>query len=350
MGPLVLACQGDGPTPPAFTSPDDLYWRLELNHRAAWMSLAPPYDTLTLVAIPLNAKGEPLEGAPSAQFVSRDQERIAVSPTGVVKVLQTATRVPVVATLEVNGATFRDSVLVTVVNNASPPRLGSLTIQSPPPDSLTFPLCCIVTPTVSALALDTAGNVIANFPVSYRSSDLTIAGIDEYTGLVFPAGGGRLGAVTFDASTTLFGVKKVAAVHYRVGYPNMAQIAVARMPNTIPGAAPRYTFNASEVHVAVGAWVGWTLEGLVDTNQAIDLTFAATDTADVAAANTVTGILTALLGVCPFLANDCDNGGNIMVGHGTPFRNAVRVFHVPGTYEYYSNALGSGGRIIVVAE
>ena len=103
IAPLMLACESDSLKPAPLVDESQIYWRLELDRHTALMSTTPPYDTLTIAAIPRNAAGEPIAGLPTPQYISMDLEKVRVTPEGVVHAIATTTaQTLVVATLTTN--------------------------------------------------------------------------------------------------------------------------------------------------------------------------------------------------------------------------------------------------------
>jgi plastocyanin len=376
----VLACEGESLKPP-IVDPNQLYWELDLNHRAVTLATATaaPYDTLTLVATPRNLQGEALSGLPAPQFTSKDVERVQVTPDGVLHgIAATNASIWVIATLTVDNLKHTDSVLVRVVNTATPPVLASFSVHPVPPDSAKVSVSpayarslALGTPSSFAFSIaefrpavlpvqaaDISGTPITGLPVYFRSSNPKIAAIDRVTGGVI---GVQLGAVTLYASTTAFGVTKADTLPYRIGLPLHRMIALQSV-TSLSSENPVYVFSPSEVTVAAGALIYFSNQlGNADTSH-IDITFAEADLPNIVAANTwphgprLTVTLSSLCnGSFFFGPADCASAGNAVIisttgPGGTNRSTAPRVFTTPGVYEYHSTVAGAAGRIIVLSD
>jgi plastocyanin len=353
--PFALACESDSLKPPPIPEPAELYWTLDFNHRAVRLSIKAPYDTLTVAAVPRNYLGAPLTGLPAPQYTSGDATKVAVTGDGVLQALEASSQtIPVVARLTVGNLTHVDTVLVQAVDVDPPPVLGSFSIHPVPPDTAKVGACSpsagicdfLLKPlSLIARAADTGGVAIAGLSVFFRSSDSTIARIDRTTGQV---SGLRPGPVTFYASTTAFGITKADTLPFRIGLRVVNRVDVRRV---VPasGGAPVNAFFPSELRVGPGAMVIWAT---TDTSM-VDITFDDDDLPNVHAAATFPTQLYRspfnLNLLCFGFNTNCMSAGNIVITPPTN-RGAVRVFSLPGTYEYRSTRYGTSGRIVVVDE
>ncbi len=356
--PLALACTGETLGPPL---PDQstVYWDLHLNHHAVTLSTTAPYDTLSLVATPRNIRGEPLTGLPAVQYVSRDPERVRVTPGGVLVAISPTVQVVIVATLTTGNLKHKDSLFVRVVADPAPPVLATFSVHPLPPDSAKYGALRFANPAQKKLpvqATDTAGAPMANPLVSFRSSDPAIASIHELTGVISNPLGGLPGEVKIYAEMTAFGVAKVDTVRYRIGLPIDTYVMFRPRPDGLPGSI----IDEKELRVGVGAAVffrGFTGDPRVE----IDIVFS--DPTHVAGfvGSSVVPFAPLSNSLCgsfkPRGLADCTNGGNIMMPlgqntNGSPQLGiAARVFPVPGIYDFHST-LNSAvqGRIVVIDE
>lgn len=136
-------------------------------------------QTVTLVANPLDAAGQPLTGR-AVTWTSSSPGIASVSATGVVTAVSVGSAV-ITATVEgVDG-------LATVVVNPAP--VASVTVS---PSSRT--LTVGQTATLSATALDAAGNVIAGAPITWSSTNTAVATVSS---------GGVVSAVAAGSATIL---------------------------------------------------------------------------------------------------------------------------------------------------
>jgi hypothetical protein len=354
--PFAFACGSDGLTPPPLADENTLYWDLQLSHHAVTLSTTAPFDTLSLVAIPRNHRGEPLTGLPAPQYTSSDLEHVLVTAKGVlVAVAPTSQLVVITATLTTGNLKHEDKVFVKVVDNPTPPVLASLSIHPVPPDSakttvmLSYGNGLDLTSTLPVHATDSGGDSIPDLPVYFSSSDPSVAGIGENSGDVNAV---QPGSVTFYGTTTAFGITKTDTLLYRIGWPLVSIVLVNRAAGGMGG----NTFVDAEIKVGVGAVVIWNGQ-LANASEPMDVTFD--DPTNVAALNAMPissrfdrGSIQLLI-LCYF--SDCNGVGNFVLQPPPPDAGlgglgfAARGFPVPGTYDYHS-ANGAHGRIIVIDE
>ena len=365
--PLAAACQGDHLTPPPPIDPAILYWDLSLNHEAVTLSTTAPYDTLTLIATPRNAAGEPLLGLPTPVFRSTDPARVVVTHEGVLIAAQvTSQPIAVIATITTDNLKHEDTVRVRVVADPAPPVVSTFSIQPVPPDSAKSPetfffyyyllnrLVRVADAGGAPLATTTVDfdpSDLAPVPVSipdvlvsFQSSDTNIAKIERRSagnGLeIFALVGYRRGAVKIYATTTLFGVKKVDTLDFRIGYP-VVQF-VDQYLDTLATGAIVPVLTDSVITVGTGGLVAWYLPHT-------DLTFA--DPTNVAACKNAESYY-GYAGLY-YLASCTDTDiGNIPNPNPNGYQG--RVFAAPGSYSYQSRIGDTGasvsGRVEVIDE
>lgn len=333
---VVGSCKVDAVAPVPSTDISQLFWTLELNHRAVNLSTVAPYDTIRLVATPRNAAGEPLTGFPPPSFKSSDLDRVQVDSDGVVHAIRAGTKLTVVATLSVGNLTHTATAVVNVRSLATPPVLDSLSIQPLPGDSAkwAFSTAFAGNKTLAARATDVDGNPITGLAVYYASSDPTTATIDSTTGLITPV---RMGRVTFYASTTAYGVTKADSLPFRIGLPLNGGPQITRQWDSAGNA--RYVFDTPVWTLGVGAIVGW----LNRTGIPTDITF-----------DDPTHIVQVDL-LCAAFAFFCGEGNIEPFGPppGDPnfwVYSRFRYFPTPGTYTYRSTTFNVTGKIVIVDE
>ncbi len=342
-GMLAFAwgCGSDGLEAPTQVAPDQLYWDLQLNHRAALLSTVAPYDTLTLIAIARNANGVSIAMPEAPTFTSGNVKRAIVTPEGVLRALSAGVEPAwIVARLTVGNLTHIDSLEVRVVDDVVPPVLTEFSIQPIAPDSAKWgggPFSPFPS-TVPLRATDASGVPLADLPVYYRSSDTTIATVDRNNGTII---GGRPGSVTLDASTTAFGVAKADALTYRIGWPIFEIINYQPIPTSsgenINGFLP------ATVTIGVGGMVQW------GASEMLDVVFEdPTDLPSVARPSTY-AVLPGLFDSAFCEANSYDCGGGDLSLSPTQSLG-YRVFSAPGVYEIRSVQSGASGRVVVVDE
>lgn len=366
----VAGCGGDAMTPSRVQA-DVLYWDLALHHQAVTLSLSAPSDTLRLRATPRDQRGRELPTSSTATYVSRDLDRLSVTSDGVLRALGPTTQpVPVVATLTVGNMTHSDSVMVMILDEPQPPRvLASLSIHPIPPDSAKSPAAGIsgsghFADTLPIQVRDADGMLMqfvgsdgfsmTTLPVNFRSSDSALATVDPVTGVVQ---GLRAGAVTFYATTTVFGLTKADSLPYRIGWPLFARINVTK---SIRG-MPKNIFSETNVKVGVGALVQWDATGGAGADPSLETDVTFDDPAHVMPFNTAPLLpnFNAFLVGFYCRAYSCDEGGSFVL---RPFYEAgestvpnglgvvMRTFPVAGIYSYRSTAGGTTGRIHVLAD
>ena len=352
----LAGCGGDSFQPAKPLPPDQVYWTLELNHRAVTLSTsAPGKDTLTLVATARTADGTPLTDLPPVEYVSRDPERIVVTQDGLLQAVQPTGGqvVAVVATLTADNLKHVDSVLVVAVDNPTPPVFDSFSIQPTPPDSAKAGALgtCFVLPQVQerpsfcsiplpVTLLDAAGAPITPAVVAIRSGNPNVLFIAP-DGMIFssPQFIGPETATLY-ASATVFGVRRADTLPFRLGWPVAGAFALHDSRVTIT--------------IGVGGVAFWLpmLSHIQDTvRSVIDITFD--DPTNVVAADLSDPGLAFFTRSCA--SEPCFNGsGNIVIdGLASPIIGSFKVFRrfpMPGVYDYHSTALGTSGRIVVKEE
>lgn len=358
---LVLGCGGDGLTPTPLADEDTLYWDLNLSHHAVTLSMTAPYDTLTVRAVPRNVRGEPLLGLPTPQFTSADPEAIGVGANGqLVANAPSGQPVTVTATMTVGNLKHKDHLLVRVVPVDHPPRMATFSVQPVPPDSAKRAAMARINgampDTLRWRAVDSTGAPMESLFVSYRSSDTTVAWIEELSGRYV---GYRPGRLRFYASAAVYGVALADTVDFRFGWPLISFVGV--FPDS-SGPTPRNRLSREEVAIATGGMVMWEATG-ADTTVHFDVSFenpsilgALTGTAAQRALEIYDAAALSPWGILACFVGDCTATGNFVLtptysdlfGSWVGLGVATRVFTAPGTYTYRSELNDAGGRIVVV--
>ncbi len=360
MAVLALSgCEANDFVPQPLIDASDLFWTLEVDHRAVTLAMAEPYDTLMLTAIPRNNEGKHLQGLPRPTFKSADSERLLVSPEGLlIAVAPTSKRVGVAVRLTSGNLTHSDTVWVTVLPATDLPVLDGFSITPVAPDSTKvatqagqggncgyLPLVLTDVNGVSLLG--------KKLPVAVSSSDTSTIQIVNTArfleGRDFPqscdVGGKRPGVATVYASTTVLGVHKADTVPYRIGWPLYGYVNVVPAPDGRPG----NVFIERELKIGTGGLVAW--KNLV--SDSLPVTVVVDDsTTMLSLHDRPTAFEDGLiLLICMLTGADCGKSGTMTViptealGHG-----AYRIFPVPGTFSFHDPVSGDRVRIIVIDE
>jgi len=348
---LAIACDSV-PSVATFeptTDPARLFMSLELNHRAVNLSTASPYDTLRLVATPLDGNGQPMNGLPAASFRSADTTRVVVTEDGLLQARAATNGVAIIAeVLTADNIRHADTAYVKVTTLADPPQLDRFEImpQTPYPDTAVWTMVpdlgmtgavllqiagTTLLPTLRLDALTASGATIAGLEVEYRSLDPRVAIIDNRTGAVTPIAPGKVRIV---ASTSVYGVTAADTAEFEVILPLVS--GVIALPEPLPPGG--WPANPSEVTILQSGYVFWW-----NTNQTIPTEIVFEDPANVEA-------LPAM--ICMIMGESNCSGGDIAPFGGMepmfPLFMRGRRFPVPGVYEYTITATGETGRVIVV--
>lgn len=371
------ACGGDSLKPQSLIDQNELYWRLDLDHRAILLSTAAPFDTLKLTATPRNYRGDALSGVPIPTFVSQDISKVVVTSEGVLRAIDPTTPgtvVAVMARLTIGDLTHVDTAFVSVVSTDSPPVLTSFSIQPIPPDSAKLGAAVVVFQNISLLLADTLpvratdsagmpiltipGDVSGILPVALRSSDTSVVQFDKmiFTTKMAELRGFKVGTAKIYASTTAFGITKVDTLNYRIGWPLVEKmLMVVPSSRHRPGMLPiDNVFTRPVLRIGVGGVVTWSnLGNLGDTNSTPNhIVFNDQDLPNILSISPRPSFMPfyAHVSEClAFIGADCVHGGNMVISPTQ--KKASRRFPVSGVYEYSSSLYpNSVGRIIVIDE
>jgi hypothetical protein len=201
--------------------------------------------------------------------------------------------VPVVASLQSDGVTHVDTIMVAVTSTATP--IETFSIQ--PSDSAVAAIqsFLFITPTI----IDVDGNYLS-LPVNIEWSDSTL--VSDVFGLTIANVPGTVQAI---ATMTAYGVTYRDTVTYRITYLTHAQVYVDSATSTVRPSGPKIAANGNVT------WVNATVAP-------VSITF-----------------------------DDPTNvqGGNIAA---IPSRgSATRKFLAPGTYTYHGTTPALSGRVLV---
>jgi hypothetical protein len=325
---LAMGCGNDYITVPQPSGTGRLFAALVFDHHAVALSTTPPSNSIQLTATPINAQGQPLEGAGQATFGLSDTGSVTITPGGLLTAKSPATGVLVIATLTDGNLTHKDTTYVNV-NDVNPaPVLASFSIQPLPGDSAK-------TAALDAFGLfglkqilpqeaDGGGTPIDGLPVFYSTADPTVASIDPATGFIT---GLRPGTVKIRATTTAYGVTMSDSVLFTITPPLIGLVAAS--PITPAGSTtPVLQWAPGTIEVSAG---GTVLFFTQSTTQDIDVLFDNPD-------DVIESVLAPSGGgdIPPFRALP-DNGGAFF----------ARAFPTPGSYDFHSTTFDTHGTIIV---
>lgn len=351
-GILLLGCGSESLRPDAVNEPPDMFWRLEVDHPSVVLSNTAPWDTLTVQAIPTNYAGDPLAGLPIPTFTSQNSDQVEVSATGqLIGKAPTPQPVWVLGSLTVDNLRQTDSVLVQVADNAEPPVLTHFAIDRPiPPDSAKIGVSPIeradyMVDTLTATGTDAAGAIIGGLLPAFRSSNTAVGVIDRQTGMFY---GVRPGDVEFEATVTVFGVKRTDVLAYRIGYPTAASIEIEQDASGLK--------VMEHPKIGVGGIVIWGLFE-VPGEVSVDIVFANDALTNIVSLEgrplprmpfTRTNLVNL---TCRVFLTDCTASGNIDLDTSDlGSRFALRRFLAPGVYTFTSTKGGFTGSVTVVDE
>jgi hypothetical protein len=320
---------------------DNSPWELTLNHRGILLATVAPYDTVTLIATPRNAAGEPLQGISAPVVFTASDTSVHVDQSGLVTARNAATKVRVVATIVVNNLRLQDSVYINITAGVPTQHLASLSIQPAPGDSTTiaamdgFSAFFGGGKILSAKVLDGANTVISSAIVNYRSSDSSLASIDRLTGKMRPWIPGK--RVKIYASTTVYGTPMTDSVEYYIGYPLVGEVDVkARTP--MGSTTPVPFFSPIPIEIGVGGVVEFAnASGLLLGDIIFDDSVKVGSQPCTITICALLGSLVAPGNIHDFTAYD-NTGANMLM---------FRHFPIAGTYRYYNPQSGVEGTIVV---
>jgi hypothetical protein len=321
--------------------PAQLYMTLTLNHEAVNLSTAAPYDTVTLIATPRNALGQPMDGLGQATFTSLDTNTVTVTADGKLQARAPGNDVRVIAELR-GGENVRqvDTAWVSVTDNPTPPHLATFSIHPVPPDSAVWfaepfmaqlPAAFMqvfagipMFPQISLRALDSAGNQLP-LSVKYTLSDsVLLPYFDTRTGYVgnIPETSGQ---AQVTVTTYAYGETRADTLTVTIK-PPLVQAVVLHGFN--PDGS--LSFMPTEVRIVPEGYVFFVNFSVTDS---LGVTFDDPSKADVAPP------MCNALGLCD--SGDIAPFGAADFGAFTGWLRA-RQFHESGTYSYHVGTRMSG--------
>jgi hypothetical protein len=329
----VAACGSDGTaTPsPVDSDPAAVFQWVELNYGAVTLS-SPPFDTLTLTAIPRSASGGAVSTSVRPEFVSRDTFTVRVSPEGRLSALRTGRPVWVLARYTIDGVTLADSAYV--VATTATPSVTKLSLVPVAPDSAK-----VAQGRSKAVRGTLSGTTVSGIAVRYTVADPSVARfgvrgvalgtLTSGTGAITASVRGiSIGATTVYASATVAGVTWVDSLAFTVGTPLSAVFYAYAQPN-LDGTVT-YEFQPKSVRVGVGGSVTWySLAGAP-----FGIEFSDPSKALVGGADNMAGNI-------PQWTLDPTNFASF---------SRTRQFARPDTITFSSSELKAGGTVVIVDE
>ncbi len=319
----LMACGGDGP--PTGPIPEGTgFWVLALNHDAITLSTTAPYDTIQLVATPLDANGDRIDGEQTTVFSSTDRA-VTVTPSGLVTGVAATGFATITARMTVGQVTLTSTAYVRVLDAASPVAAKQLTITSTSP-TVAVGWFTPPNPVVSATVLDLNDAPIPDPMTRYRSSNGRAISVSDNGTLSAT----NVGTTMIYASATVYGKRVTDSMEITAIHPRLAVVEVQyRTRDGVKVAI----FNPDSLTITRGADVVWANL----RNDQVDVVFEDPSTAG-AAQQTYGKIM-----------DRSGAAGNIPAWTPTGIQDSYRVrnFAQPGTYRYRS-ALYNTSAIIVV--
>jgi hypothetical protein len=350
LGLGLLGCGNDATGPGVLTA-SQAYWTLRLNYHAVNLALQVPYDTVQLIATPLNANGEVLLSTPPVTFTAGDST-VSVDSTGFVTANYRTRNVQrptmVIASLQYQNITLRDTVLIQVTPTAPTAALKTFALMPLMGVGTTCNLNALSVSLVencgpiAVLATDADGDTIADangsaLLINYATLNPRAARIDQSGDITET----DTGHVTFTASTWAYGTMKADSLHVAVSWPRytMNQISEVTPANSLTSVL---VFEPSKT-VSVGGTVVW----YNPYANPIDIVFDDSTTIGEGCLYLLCGILpsTGTGNVPPFYTD-------ATYSDPSPFASgfAGRSFPVAGTYHYHSRLYPSSTGVIYVKE
>jgi len=284
--------------------PQDIFWKLQLDHNAINLSLdqsKPEYYTHQLVATPLRLDGTPFPTDDVPTFVSSDTNRVKVTPDGLITAVATTAAnnpVRVIATLTTGRGPVTNVDTAYVVVTAQPREVESFSIQP-----LRTDLGIGYDTMMAATILDVDGQPVTGLRVAYSSSLPKVASYSP-TGLVMPMTQGK---TMLRASTLAYGKVFRDSVEITVGEPQVFHVHLNYYTNS-DGKTVMYA-DPAEITIKAGQGVSW---------------------------GSATGVVLGIVfddptNVGPSPVDGASGDLGLSVGVNGRW---IRMFNVPGTYEY----------------
>ncbi len=273
---MTLACSENALTDslPQQLSLDRAYWALKSTYKAVNLSVAPPYNTVKLEAVPYNGNGDVLgDGIVMPKFTTLDTSRLNVTEDGLLTAKTVGNSMIVLASLTVDAITHVDTILVKVT--ALPPSLplSTFSIHPAASDSAVWAWGGDDKLIVPVTTNENNGT-IRSLQIHYSVSDNRVADIIP-TGITNANLRAKaVGKVWIRASTYAYGIFKQDSVEYWMDIPLRQAISVVREPQ-LDGAV-KVRFYPSKVTVGTGGvvffdfynstWFGFQSPGIMFDN------------------------------------------------------------------------------------
>jgi hypothetical protein len=286
-------------------------------------------------------------------FLTED-EKLSVSPGGLVTALEATPRTWVTATVHDlrRNVTHTDTVFIAVTTTTPSSPLETFAIQRPLDDSAKIGVydgstgLFTDTAVVAATAKD-GTDLTPNLLVRFFVSDSTIAKVDPQFGVVK---GIRQGTVTVFATTTYYGVTKTDSFDLEIGNPIVANvIAEIRASSTEAGKYVR-EFVPSSITIGVGGTVRFG-EGISFDGPYLPMDVVFDDPSAAQPSPIPSYLLqyangSGNIGPIPSFILDGALNPDCFLDFAA-CQGAVRSFSVAGTYHYHSALFGTQGEIVV---
>ncbi len=333
------ACgSADVMTEPVTTDPAAAYWTLQLNYRAITLSTQAPWDTVTLVPIPLTYRGDTIGGdGIISTFQSSDSNNVSVTPTGYIRAKKVTSSTQITVRLTVGTITYVDTAFVRVVDNSAPQTLHTLSIQPTPPDSAKVAVTewfFSLEPFLKRTSVE--GVEMTEILVNYQSENPVLLRIDSQYGelLLDPFTLIRVAAVKIVASAYAYGISRSDTLTMRMGYPLWVNGSIKKRPMLDGVSFETYVDAGNPVTLGVGG-----IFSLV-TDQKDDFTMIWDDTANIEVID----------GGAPGASIN-----RVLYGYDNPEytsrMSTVQLrFTAPGDYSFHDPNTGVIGRIRVINE
>lgn len=358
----ICICTACGLSEQAITPslpPSQLLARLQLNEHAYNLAIAAPYDTVQLKATGYSGTGEVIDAKVEYSIALAAQDKMMITPAGLLSVSTSGTDMIVRAQMTYNGVTLTDSAFVNVFASAPMYPIEHVGFMLQQGDSAITAVGSSHQAT-HIIGTDSRDSNVPSLSVRFWLSDSSIASPSDpksKTGATITVAGRRVGKVMLYTSTYAFGVILKDSLEFQIGWP------------VIPGnvlATPRFDpkstkwvmdFDQKRVIVGVGACVTWRN---TQFDLPIDVKFD--DPSAVGPSSTPITVRSATGGENP-INGRCMSWGSFDLNNGNiePFkyeknengRNVtnsqyrVRTFPRAGVYRFYSTLYNTEGTIIV---
>jgi hypothetical protein len=335
------------------------------------MATVSPYDTLQLVATPLDENDDPIATTARATYAVNDTS-LVIDSVGLMRVHWSNSNlsgIQVVAQLTVNGQTLADTALVSITAGMPTRFMDSLILRPVIGDSARRSVLDAVgnkqrQTLTSPVARTAAGLSIPNASVYFTSSDTLIASfLSANTSNAPRVIANAPGQALLKAEATVYGKRLEDSLWYTAGY-SLGAVYAYGIPAFSSFVLPQSLVNTwatGTVRIAQGGAVLWGNSITGQADDSLDVQFDdSTAVAGLTVAKQFLGLALGNLVTIP-----AGSGGNIMafpaavVTHDTvgnfyylrydSLTAEARVFPQPGTYHWVSRHQGISGNVVVIA-